>query len=141
MNKTEVNMVVTDSLGALELYERIFDNIERVEATSLGRGLNEAVIMLNGMRIHIIDENEAYFMFAPKDGNRVSMWINVTVPDIKKTFAKALEAGCAEIFPVTRIESHGIINAMFSDKFGYLWLVHEIVREVSLEERMRAFGK
>jgi len=36
----EIDMVVTDSLKALELYEKIFD-IERVEVTHFPKGENE----------------------------------------------------------------------------------------------------
>ena len=39
----EIDFVVTDSLKALELYEKIFD-IERVEVSNLPKGENEVVL-------------------------------------------------------------------------------------------------
>lgn len=30
----------------------------------------------------------------------------------------------------------GVSNAMFSDSNGYVWMLHEIHREVSFEERV-----
>ena len=52
----EIDMVVTDSLKALELYEKVFD-IERLEVTDFPKGENEAVFSLYGVRFHMLDEN------------------------------------------------------------------------------------
>lgn len=41
----EIDMVVTDSLKALELYEKIFE-IERVEVSNFPQGENEVVFTL-----------------------------------------------------------------------------------------------
>ena len=43
----EIDMVVTESLKALEHYEKIFD-IERIEVTSLPKGENEVIFNLFG---------------------------------------------------------------------------------------------
>lgn len=45
----EIDMVVTDSLKALELYEKIF-GVDRVEVTNFPRGENEVVFTLHGVR-------------------------------------------------------------------------------------------
>jgi len=60
MKAIEVNMVVPDSLRALELYEKIFEGIERIEVTDLEGGQNEVVFNLYGMRIHLLDENPEF---------------------------------------------------------------------------------
>jgi PhnB protein len=85
-----------------------------------------------GTRFHLLDENEAYMLKAPKAGDFQSMWINVLVPDIEETFKKAIAAGCSEIQPVTEVKDFGVSNAMFCDPFGYQWML-------SFEERMRIF--
>ena len=56
MTGVEIDMVVEDSLSALELYEKIFD-VERVEVTTFPKGQNEAVFTLYGVRFHMLDEN------------------------------------------------------------------------------------
>jgi len=141
MTGIELNMVVPDCLAALELYERIFDSIERVEVTSLEKGKNEAVFILHSMQIHMLDENEAFGLMSPAPDSPPSMWLNVIVNDIDVTFKKAVNSGCGEIQPITEIEAMGVKNAMFSDPFGYIWLLHEIVREVSFEERVEAISE
>lgn len=132
----EIDMIVTDSLKALELYEGIFD-VQRVEVTGYARGRNEAVFTIYGTRFHMLDENPEYQMVAPKPEDPKPMWVNLLVADIRDTYRKAMEAGCTAIQPVTEMEQMGGINAMFADPFGYLWMLHQIVREVSFEERCR----
>jgi PhnB protein len=136
----EIDMVVSDSLEALRLYEKVFD-AERIEVTAFARGTNEAVFSMYGTRFHLLDENPDYMLVAPQPGDPKPMWCNILVPDIRQTFAKALEAGCTEIQPVTELPDFGAINAIFLDPFGYIWMLHQIVREVSFEERCRILGK
>lgn len=133
----EIDMIVPDSIQALELYEKIFD-VQRIEATNLEKGFNEAVFTIYGTRFHILDENPDYGMVAAKPGDPKSIWFNIVVPDIRETFQKAIDAGCTEIQPITEIEALGVINAMFSDPFGTIWMLHEITKEVSYEDRLKA---
>ncbi len=104
----EINMVVKDSVEALELYEKIFE-VERIEVTNFDRGLNEAVFTIYGTRFHLLDENPEYQLVAPMEGDAKSMWVNMVVPDIKLTFNKAIEAGCSEIQPITEMKDFGVI--------------------------------
>lgn len=85
----------------------------------------------------MLDENPKFQLFAPKQGDSMSMWMNITVPDINQTYSKALELGCKEIQPVTELPDYGISNAIFSDPYGYVWLLHQVHKEVSHEERLK----
>lgn len=136
MTGVEIDFVVQDSIKALELYERVFE-IQRIEVTGYETGSNEAVFTMYGTRFHMLDENPAYQLIAPKPGDPKPMWLNILVPDIQETYGKAMEAGCTEIQPVTEMEAFGASNAMIADPFGYIWMLHQIHREVSFEERCR----
>ncbi len=134
----EIDMVTTDCLKALELYEKIFD-IKRVEVTNFPKGQNEVVFTLYDVRFHMLDENPNFGLNAPgPDGNK-SVWFNIMVPDIKGTFSKAITAGCTEIQPVTELPDFGVSNAIFRDSFGYVWMLHQMHKVMSFEERMRIF--
>jgi len=89
----------------------------------------------------MLDENPEYQLFAPKEGNSQSFWFNVVVPEIQEVFDKAIAAGATQIQPVTKMEEMGISNAMFLDGFGYVWMLHEIHREVSFEERVEILSE
>ncbi|MEK5057106.1 VOC family protein [Paenibacillus shunpengii] len=132
----ELDMVVTDSLKALELYEGIFD-IELVEASKLPRGENEVVFTLYGVRFHLLDENPQFHLIAPTPEHPQTSWVNVSVPNIKETYSKAMGLGCAEIQPVTELPDYGVANAIFTDPFGYVWMLHQVYKEVSHEERIK----
>lgn len=136
----EIDLVVTESLKALELYEKIFD-IERVEVTNLSKGENEVIFNLFGVQFHMLDENEAFGLKAPDPEHPNTIWFNVLVPDINETFKKAMEAGCTVMQPVTELPDYGVSNAMFTDQFGYLWMLHQMHKVVSLEERLELWEK
>jgi len=134
----EICKVVPSSVEALGLYEKIFD-VERVEVSDFGVGKSEVVFNIYGARLHLLDENPAHMLIAPKDGDPISMWINVAVPDIQQVFDAAMEVGCAQVMPVNDMPAMGLMNAMFTDPFGHLWMLHQVNRVVSHEERMEIF--
>lgn len=136
----EIDMVVTDSLKALELYEKIFE-IKRVEVSNFPQGQNEAVFTIYDMRIHMLDENPEFMLFAPKEGSPTSTWFNIAVPSIEETFDKAIEAGCTVVQDIVRMEDFGVSNAIFTDPFGYMWMLHQIHKIVSHEDRIELFEK
>ncbi|HMM22464.1 MAG TPA: VOC family protein [Selenomonadales bacterium] len=132
----EIDMVIADSLKALELYEKVFD-LQRVEVTDFPKGENEVVFTLYGVRFHMLDENPKFGLKAPTLDELRSIWFNITVPNIKEVFSKAISAGCTELQPVTELPDYGVSNAIFSDAFGYQWMLHQVHKEVSFEERVR----
>ncbi|MDQ0350337.1 putative glyoxalase superfamily protein PhnB [Alkalibacillus filiformis] len=132
----EIDLVVKDSLKALELYERVFD-VKRVEVSNLPRGENEAVFKLYEVQFHLLDENPDFHLIAPTPDDPKTSWVNVTVPDINETYTKAMELGCTEIQPVTELPDYGVSNAIFMDPFGYVWMLHQVHKEVSHEERLQ----
>lgn len=136
MRDIEIDFVVKDSLAALKCYERIFD-VERIEVTDLKTGENEVVFSIHGTKFHLLDENPAFHLKAPESGRPISMWINVTVPDIKGTYKKAIEAGCIEVQPVVELAGYSVSNASFMDPYGYHWMLHQVHEVVSREERLK----
>ncbi len=132
----EIDMVVKDSLDALAFYETVFE-VERIEVGDFVKGQNEVVLAIFGTRFHLMDENEQYGLIAPKPGDKLPIWFNVVVADIKTTFDKAAEQGFTVIHPLTEIPEMGISNAVLADPFGYVWMLHKIDKEISYEERCR----
>lgn len=133
---TEIDFIVKNSLDALALYKEIFD-VEVVEATEYQEGLNEAVFTLYGTRFHMLDANEEYGLKAPDPEHPNTIWFNITVEDIEKTHKAALEKGCTEMQGVTKMMGDSISNSLFVDPFGYMWMLHQVYRELSFEERIK----
>lgn len=67
------------------------------------------------------------------------MWLNVMVEDIQNTFDKAVSNGFTAIQPVVKLEDFGVSNAVLSDPFGYVWMLHQMHHVVSFDERMEKF--
>lgn len=132
----EIDFIVEDCLQAFALYKKIFD-IEPVEVTDFSIGNNEVVFTLYGTRFHMLDENPELQLIAPKPGDPKPIWFNIMVPDINITYAKAISEGCSEIQPITEIPDFGVSNAIFSDPFGHIWMLHQVHKEVSFEKRKK----
>ena len=130
----EIDMVVPDSIKAITTYENIFE-VDRIEVTDFREGGNEAVFNMYGTRFHLLDENVEYHLIAPKENDPKPMWINIVVPNIKETYDKAMKQNCKEIQPITEMKEMGVINAMFEDPFHYIWMLHQIEKDVSFKER------
>ena len=111
--------------------------IERVEVTDFLKGENEVIFTLYGVRFHMLDENPKFELIAPTPDKTNTIWFNILVPDINETFSKAISAGCTEVQPVTELLDYGVSNAIFNDPFGYQWMLHQMHKEVSFEERTR----
>lgn len=132
----ELDFIVSDSLAALALYEKIFE-VERIEVSDLPQGENEVVFSIYDTHFHMLDENPDFQLFAPKPDHPVTMWVNVTVPDIQATYSNAMKAGCTEVQEVVELPNYGVSNASFVDPFGYHWMLHQIHRVVSHEDRIQ----
>lgn len=87
------------------------------------------------------DENPEYLLIAPKSDTPKSIWFNVVVTDIRAIYAKAISAGFSEIQFVTEMPEMGINSAVFSEPFGYVWMLRQVYRDVSFEECSRIIEK
>ena len=78
----------------------------------------------------------------------VGVEIDFVVPDSREAlelYEKVFEAERIEVTDlkrgqneaVTEIPQMGVANSVFTDPFGYMWMLHQMHREVSFEERVR----
>ncbi|MCL2115205.1 MAG: hypothetical protein FWH29_03170 [Methanobrevibacter sp.] len=136
----EIDMIVKDSLSAFKLYEKVF-NAKIIEATSYEKGLNEVIFSMLDARFHMLDENKEYGLYAPSKDKPNSMWCNLLVEDIEDIFNKSKKEGFTIIQPLTELKEFGVINAIVSDPYGYHWMLHQIVEEVSFQKRQKIIEK
>lgn len=130
----ELDMVVSDSLDALETYERVF-GAERVEVTDYESGLNEAIFMLSGLRVHLMDENPDYNLIAPQPDDNQPSWLNLVVEDIHQIYSRAMENEFTSVQAPLDVPEMNLVNAVMLDPYGYVWMLHEVHEELSFEER------
>jgi PhnB protein len=122
--KLEIDMVVEDALGAAEFYKDLF-NAKILSKTDLDKNSNEAMVIIAGTEIRILNENKDYNLFAPSKDMNSAMWINLFVDDIESLFKKAIDMDCTSIQPVTKFEEVKVKNAVFSDKYNHVWVLNQ----------------
>ncbi len=87
--------------------------------------MNEAIIKIGGVEIRILNKNKEYGLIAPTSETVSSMWINLIVDDINEVCDKAVNLNCNIISPVTEFKEMNAINAVFSDKYNYTWVINQ----------------
>ncbi len=122
--KLEINMVVKDARKAADFYKDLF-GAEILSKTDLDKSLNETKMVVGGTEIRILNENEGFGLIAPSKDATSSMWVNLYVDDINKQCKVTEDSGCTIISPVTEFLESNAINAVFSDKYGHVWVVNQ----------------
>lgn len=134
----ELILVVENVNIAVDHYTKLFKQTEIIEITSYEVGLNEAIINVAGMQLHLMDENPEHGLNTYKRTEPLPFTINVTVEDIEVINDIALELGLEFIMELTHMEKFGVSNMIFIDNFGYSWMVHQVHELKSFEERTKA---
>lgn len=140
MKTAELDFIVPNSLEAVTLYQSVFE-VTNVEATQYEKGLNEVRFSLHGLKMHILDENPDYEMYAPKKDQLFPIWVNVTVSDINETLKRADTSGFSLLQPLTDIPEFGVKNAVIKDPYGYQWMLHEVYETKTTEELNKAMDE
>jgi len=120
----KINFVVTDCQQALEMYRHIFD-IQHESVTNDEHGANEAEFTMYGTKFHILDGTPKCKTVESNPSAPGFIWIDITVPDIKDIYKKAMAAGCQELQSPTELEGLCVTNAVFADPFGFVWMLQQ----------------
>ena len=122
--KLEINMIVSDAIKAGDHYKKIL-NANITSQTNEAAGMNETKLILAETKVRVLDENKDLGMFAPQQGNPVSVGINLYVENIETFVANAEKEGCEIISPIQSFPEIPAKNAVFSDKFNHVWIVNQ----------------
>lgn len=122
--KLEINMIVSDAKAAGDFYQKVLQ-AKLISQTDEETTMNETVMLLAGVEVRILNENQDFGMFAPVEGAPVSMGINLYVDDIESFFDNAIAEGCKAISPVQAFPDVPAKNAVFSDKFNHVWVINQ----------------
>ena len=139
MRDVEIDIVVPSSIEALALYKQIFD-IEIDRETKFDSESKEVFFKMYGVCFHLLDEDPEQSLFAPKKADSKPIWINVTVPNIEEVYTRAMDAESIEVQGITLLEAFGLRNAVFMDRLGYKWMLHQKNREVCFEDKSKTLG-
>ena len=111
-------LTVRKSGSAVEFYKAAFG---AVELFRLGDGDEDVIarLSIHGAEFWVGDESPKHFNFSPESLGGSTLRIIFTVPDLDAVFARAIEAGAREVYPVH--DEHGWRLGRVVDPFGHHW--------------------
>ena len=110
-------LTVRNSEEAVEFYKAAFDAQEIFRL-----GPPESVIArlsVDGAEFWVGDESPMHFNFSPESLGGSSVRIIFTVADPDAVFARAVEAGASQVYPVH--DEHGWRLGRVKDPYGHHW--------------------
>jgi PhnB protein len=118
---------------AIEFYKKAFGATEKLRLLMPDGKIAHAELEIEGSLIMMAEENPDWGTKSPATLGGTSLTIGLYVPDVDKSFQKAINAGAAEIMPV-KDEFYGDRTAQVLDPFGYKWMIATHKEDVSQEE-------
>lgn len=109
---------VRGSAKAVEFYKSAFGATEAYRTEDPG-GSVVAKLSVEGAEFWVSDESPEHFNFSPESLGGCSIRIIFTVADPDAVFARAIQAGAKELYPVG--EEYGWRLGRVVDPFGHHW--------------------
>jgi PhnB protein len=111
--------------SAVGFYKAAFGAVEVFKVVDEGSGEVVARLSIGGAEFWVADESPEHGNFSPETLNGGTVRMVLTVADPDEVFARAIQAGATEVWPVG--EQHGWRIGRVVDPFGHHW---EIAREL-----------
>jgi PhnB protein len=115
---------VRQSAQAVQFYQSAFGAVE-VYRFDGPEGSVVARLSVHGAEFWVADESAEHQNFSPESLNGSSVRIIFTVPDPDAVFARAIAAGCREVYPVN--EEHGWRIGRVVDPYGHHWEIARLI--------------
>ena len=114
-------LTVRNAAKAVEFYRSAFD-ADEVNRTVALSGHEVVEMAINGLRFFVVDERPDAFNLSPQSLGGTTVRINLIVDDPDAAAQRAIEAGGAEVFPVTD-QPYGLRQGRVADPDGHHWLL------------------
>jgi PhnB protein len=124
-----------DAAKAIQFYEQAFGAKETMRFDT-GGSIPHAEILIGESTILLTEEWPEGGRFSPETLGNSPVIMTLSVPDVDKFFAHAIEAGAKTVRPVAD-QFYGRREGMLQDPFGYTWSVSTVTEEMPVEEMHR----
>lgn len=124
-------IISADTPQLLDFIVAAFDGVELGRMANADGSIGHAEIRIGDAIVMAFD--------APSDLKPMPAFIRLYVPDARKGFAKALEAGATEVTKPTLL-AFGDRVARVRDPLGNIWWLQQRVEEVSETEMQQRWG-
>lgn len=131
---------VTRTEEAIAWYERVFGAKEvRARLVAPDGTCMNAEIEIEGTCMMLSDENSSIGSVSPATLGGTSVVLDLHVADADAVFARALEAGAEQVYPLAD-QFYGDRAGRVRDPFGHHWIIATQLREVPEAEMVAAFN-
>jgi PhnB protein len=124
-----------DAAKAIEFYEQAFGAKETMRFET-GGGIPHAEVLIGDSTILLTEEWPEGGRFSAETLGNSPVIMSLSVPDVDKFFAHAIEAGAKSIRPIAD-QFYGRREGIVQDPFGYTWSVSTVTEEMPVEEMHR----
>jgi PhnB protein len=128
-------MTFKDAAKAIEFYKNAFGARETMRFEAGGK-IPHAEIMIGNSHVMLTEEWPEGNRFSPETLGNSPVMMSLSVPDVDKFFARAIDAGAKIVIPIAD-QFYGRREGTLQDPFGYLWSVSTVTEEMPVEEMHR----
>ncbi len=133
-------LVVRGADQALDFYRRVFDaRVEERFAESDGHVI-QALFSIGGAKLALTEERHEWGNDSPSSLDGSSVILNLVFDDVDAVATRLKDAGAKEIFPVND-QFYGRREGRFRDPFGHIWIVSQILEELTPGEIRRRMNE
>ena len=125
---------------AIEFYKKAFGAIEKLRLVMPDGKIGHTELEIEGSLLMMAEENLDWGTKSPETLGGNPLTIGLYVPDVDKSFQKAIDAGATVIMPV-KDEFYGDRTGQVIDPFGYKWMIATHFEDVSQEEMQTRMDK
>jgi PhnB protein len=124
-----------DAAKAIEFYQQAFGAKEKLRFQTES-GIPHAEITIGDSTILLAEEWPEGGRFSPETLGNSPVIMSLSVPDVDRFFAHAIEAGAKSVRPIAD-QFYGRREGTLQDPFGYSWSVSTLTEEMPVEEMHR----
>jgi PhnB protein len=131
------HLVVRDAARAVEWYKQAFGAEERSRVPLPGGKLMSVELRFGDSAVMVADEFPEMGICSPQTVGGTSTVLNLHTEDVDALWRRAVEAG-AEVLHPLQDQFWGDRHGQLTDPYGHRWGLAQHLREVPLEEVVRA---
>ena len=125
-------LAIRNAAAAITWYKKILKATELYRLTEPDGKISHAELQLSDTVIMIAEEHPDYNK-SPETLGGTSIILNLYVPDVDETVARAVEEGASLIFPVND-QFYGDRAGRIKDPFGHMWIISKHIKKVTPAE-------
>ncbi|SHH01038.1 PhnB protein [Flavobacterium fluvii] len=125
---------------AIEFYKKAFGAIEKLRLLMPDGKIAHAELDIEGSLIMMAEENPDWGTKSPETLGGNPLTIGLYVPNVDKSFQRAIDAGAKEYMPL-KDEFYGDRVGQVIDPFGYRWMIATHKEDVPQEEMQTRMDK